>query len=296
MRLCLHLGPHRTASTHLQRALGGARPAMGRAGVALLLPQDLRGDGLPLEAVAAGTAPPEDVARLRAGCAPGAGGLILSEENLLGPALRRGLGPLPYPRAPERLARLLAAAGWEAPVRLLLALRQPADWIVSLWSQRLIAGHGQPFEVFAEGLAPAALGWSELIARLLAVPGVAGADLWRFADYPAVLPALAARALPPEAAAAVRPADAHANPGLSARAAAVIAAAPGGDRDARKALAAVARARFPVGPDAPPLAPWSPAQLTEAAAAHAEDLARLAALPGVTLLAPEAAPDPHPDP
>jgi hypothetical protein len=288
-RLCLHLGPHRTATTHLQQALAAARPALEAAGLRLLLPRDLRGTGaLPLEAVAAGD--PVAEARFRAGAVPGPAGLLLSEENLLGPALRRDLGPLPYPQAADRLSRLLAAAGWDAPVRLLLALRPPADWLVSLWSQRLAAGHFLPFGRFAAGIDPARLGWADLVARLLAVPGVAGCTLWRLADYPALAPAILAEALPPDAVAQVRPAPARANPGLTAAAVALIAAgAPGRDRAAQRALVAAARAQHPEGPA---VAPFAPALLAEAAAAHAADLARLAGLPGVRILGSGAHPGP----
>lgn len=294
MRICVHLGPHRTATTHFQQMLAAARPGVTAAGGRLLLPRDLRGPrALPLEAAVAGDA--DAAGRFRQGALPGPKGLLLSEENLLGPALRRDLGPLPYPLAAMRLERLLTAAAWPTPVHLMLAIRPPADWLVSAYSQRLLAGHYLPFAEFAAGIDPRRLGWAGLVGRLRALSGVAGCIWWRFAEYPRLLPAILSQAVPVEAAGLVRASPGRANPGLSAPAvAAVAAAASGKDRAAQRALAAEARARFPVGAASPPFAPFPPQLLAEAAAAHAEDLARLACLEDVACLQVEATARPDP--
>lgn len=302
MRVILHLGAHKTGSTHLQATLRSGDAALAAAGVRLLDPPRLRRPFGLEQIVRQGAAAPgaAALARMLAGApelapdrapdrvpelapAPAPGRVLLSDENLAGPALQDRAPGILYPLAEARLAAFLGAGG-VADVTLALAVRAPADWLVSAWSQRLLAGHYQPFEVFARGHDPARLRWAELLGRLLAVPGVAGCILWRFEAYPAVLPRVLDRL------AGLRdgmsPPGAPANPGLSARAAAAIAADPGGDREDRRRRAAAAQRRFPKSLAHPAPAPFAPAVLAAAAAAHAGDLAACAALPGVEMLAP----------
>lgn len=300
MAVFLHLGAHKTATTHLQGAFRAAAPALAAHGVRWFGPGRFRGPGaLPLKAVAeAGPQAPgaARLARVLGGARSAAqdGRLIVSEENLLGPALRPAPGAAPalYAHAERRLGHVLAATGLgggpgSGGVTLCLAVRAPCDWVVSNHSQRASTGRWMAWEAFADGVEPAALRWSGLVARLLAVPGVSGALVWAHEDYPAVFPSLLQRLLPEAARPLVVPAPRRANEGLSAAALAHIAAhSPGRTLEARRALVAEARARFPRGPDAPGFDPWPPAVREAAAAAHAADLERLRALPGVVWLAP----------
>lgn len=292
METVLHLGAHKTASTHLQRSLRAAAPALQDGGVALFTPPDLRGaGGLPLEAAAAGDA--AAAARLHAAWAATGRRLVISEENLLGPALRAEAPDVLYPRAHHRLAAMLGLvpeAGDDAappgPVQLMLAVRDPADWLVSSHGQRMMAGHWTRFDAFLAGHDPRRLTWSELVVRLLGVPGVTGCDIWRFEDWPAVMPVVLARMLPAALVPAIPPAPRAVNPGLSARALAALAEEAAPDRAARRAAAAAVQALYPKGPEHPAPQPFAPGLRAEIAAAHAEDLAALACLPGAHVLQP----------
>ena len=225
--LTVHLGAHKTATTHLQHSLGRARADLRRHGVAYFGPDLLRG-------------------RLR----------------------------LPQ----------LAAAKPAQPD----ALRAPLGFIASAHGQQVNAGRFAPISAYCAGFDPDALRWSELAARLLAVPGVAGLVAWRFEDYPAVAPAVLDAMLGPGAPVALL--DGARLVGTSARAIAharaQLAAAP--DTDPRAAIRD-ARARYPKSGAHPAPRPFDDARLRADAERYAEDCARLAALEGVTLLRPGAA-------
>lgn len=288
MDAILHLGAHKTASTHLQRMLREARPALEGAGVALFTPNELRlPEGLPLEPALAGD--PEAGGRVRDAVAGAGDWLVLSEENLPGPSMRPEAPGVLYPRAERRLAAFLEATGL-GEVRLMLAVREPVDWLISSHAQRMLAGRCVEFGAFVQGFDPRALAWSGYVSRLLAVPGVTGCDVWRLEDWPAVLPAVLGRMLPEGVAPAVRLLPGVSHAGLSARALALMAEARPAptDREARRAVALAARGRFPKSRENPAPRPFAPELVAESAAAHAEDLARLAALPGVRLLRPAA--------
>ena len=185
----LHLGAHKTASTHLQKCLRVALD--GAQNACFLGPSEMRTAPFGFEALAArGPGDPagaEAAAALRRRIA-GVPCVVISEENVLGTAhapkmLREARF---YPRADARLAHLVAGLG-AARVRLHLAVRDPAGFLVSAYCQRLYAGQVLPFAAFLGGLSPDRLRWSEMLGRLLAVPGVAGVTLWRYEDYPGVL-------------------------------------------------------------------------------------------------------------
>lgn len=293
--LALHLGAHKTASTHLQKTLRAAAPAMAARGLLWLGPAELRGSGLRLGLVAAGAPGAGAAARaLRAALAsqPAA---LLSEENILGTphAPRPDRAPELYPQADARLERVLAAAD-RPRVRLFLGLRDPAGFLTSAYGQSLLGGQIAPFADWLGGVAPEALRWSGLVARLRTLPGVAGVVLWRFEEYPAVLPALLAALLPADLAAQLRPAAGVTHPGLSARAQAqVMAALAAGTAGPETAQAA--RRLYPKGPQEPGFLPFDAAVRAASAAAYAADLARMAAWPAVRLLRPDPPPDPVPD-
>lgn len=291
--LSIHLGAHKTASTHLQQALRARRAALDAAGVACLGPAELRKGPLALGAVARGDGPVVE-GKLRqalsARLQPGRR-LLLSDENLLGPLLPKGHMPVEqlYPQADARLSRILRATGQE-DATVFLALRDPAGFLVSSYSQRLMSGRLLPFRDFLAGRDLAQVRWSELVGRLAAVPGVARLVVWRFEDYPAVAPQVLAEMLPPELAAQVRLAEGRVNQGLSQVAHdALMRGKPGLTVMQVRALAATLRKEFPKSPDAPGFMPVSAEDLARSHAAYAADMARVAAMPAVRYLIPETA-------
>lgn len=295
MRIIVHLGAHKTASTHLQLAMGRARTALAGQGVAMFLPDDLRRRGLRLADCL--SAEPEDrshsavIRQAFAKAARGARQMLISEENILGsahqPAMIREARF--YPDAGRRLARLrgLLPTGH---VTLALALRDPAGFLVSAYSQRLLSGRLEAFEHYRAGLDPAALSWCELVERLRAAMPAAGLALWPYEDYPANARAVLAVLLgDDDMARLVRLGPGRAHPGLSAAAhdalmaeARALADAPA---EAVQARARELRRRFDRAQGHAPLAPLDQATQGRAAASYAQELAQLAAQPGIHLLA-----------
>ena len=286
----LHIGAHKTASTHLQQAVRAQRRALLAEGVGFFGPPHFRSARFAFREVMAWRGPVE---RLRRRHAPGLVGkhsamrrLVLSEENILGGAHDADMfeqGRL-YPRAGARTARFIAAAGAQR-VTLFLAVRDPASFLMSAYSQKLLSGHPMPFDSFIGTLDPAQLSWAELLARLLSVSGVEGCVLWRFEDYPAIAPRVLDAMLAPAGAAQVPLPEQPAHQGLSARAQDEVMRwlRAGGRGDAAQA-ARRARRTFPKSAGEPGFAPFEPATLTATAQAYARDMARIAAMPGVTWL------------
>lgn len=292
MAVSIHLGAHKTASTHLQYSLRLGREALRAKGVFLAEPSMLRDAGaIPLEQALAegeGSAAQDlcrqQLDRLR-GAAPD---LLLSEENILG-GTRRGTlfsrRGLVYPFAARRLRQTIAMAGG-GPVVLYLALRDPADFQVSAFSLQVLLGNELELAPYLQGRDPVRVGWSGLVRRLAAVEGVARIVVWRYEDYPVLRPRLLDLMLP-EGVAATLPDPPRSNESLTQ---------PGYDWMLRRAmadseadlrdLARRARRRFRRGDGHPPLRLLDEATRIRSARAYAAEIARIRTLVGVTLLEP----------
>lgn len=192
--ITLHLGAHKTASTHLQRSIGAADLPDA---VRFVGPQGLRGKGrslperfgFPLDPKRQPPSP-VDPARALAQLAQGAARLVLSEESFAG-KLQTGWGRIPNPlyhAAPDRVARLVKAlqSAGVAHIDLCLAIRDPATFLTSAYSQvlhgrRMIAADKfrakNPFEL---------IDWHDYVTRLRGVPGISSLTIWRYEDHAAV--------------------------------------------------------------------------------------------------------------
>ncbi len=292
MALTLHLGAHKTASTHLQQALCAARPALRRGGVFYADPWSLRGQGVDLaRLLTAGAASPAEMARFSAILADAREtnpDLLISEENILGRTGRRRLvdrdGRL-YPDAEARLQQVIALAGG-GPASVFLSLRDPAAFNLSVFALQVGKGNEFDLKMFLNGRDPARIDWAGLVGRLRAVPGVARLVLWRYEDYPALRPRLLARLLPPALAVAV-PDPSPANESLTQAGYDWFLRRAMDEPDADlRSLARHALMRFPRAQGHGPLRLLSEAVRARSAAAYARDLAALAGLPGVELMAP----------
>ncbi len=282
----LHLGAHKTASTHLQKALSARREALGGVGCAYFGPERLRRDlklpslDRPLRGVQRKTAP------LRAALAEVTQPrLLLSDENILGetrpPSLAQG--EWLYPQAEIRLGKLLAALELEG-VTVALALRDPLGLIVSGWGHQHLAGRPISFEGYCADVVPDALRWSELVVRLCAVDGVSTVLIWRHEDYSALLPEIMQR-LTGVSCDLPSGQDAPLLAGPSARAMQVATQirAERPDLDYKHALRRAMR-QFPRGPDWPAPQPFGSAIQEKIRECYAEDWVELQKMARVTCL------------
>lgn len=283
---CIHLGAHKTASTHLQNALHAARQVLMTHRVAYFGPRVLR-HRLGLQPVMPPVAAmdPELLAQLHRHNGAGRR-LVLSEENILGTTRPRLIarGAQLYPDAEARLGAVLSALGAHH-VTLFVAVRMPLDFLVSAYGQQIYAGQVKPFAQYVAGIEPAALRWSDLVGRLRRLPGVAHCVVWQFEQYPGIAATVLDQMLGSAATCVTLP-ERQSNPGISAAALAEVltrgqAMAPA---EARK-LVRARRAALPKSADRPGFAPFGQAERARALSDYCADLDRLAAQDGVTLLA-----------
>lgn len=190
----LHLGAHKTASTHLQRSIGAAGP---HDDLAFVGPPMLRGPGeslperfgFPLDPVN-GQGAALSVRDVLRGMAQGRKRLVLSDENFAG-KLKTGWGRIPTPlyftaaaRVETLAARIVAAGG--PPLDLCLGIRAPAGYLNSAYSQIL---HGKRVidpDKFREKNPLTAIDWAQYVAALRAVPNVRSLTVWRQEDHAAL--------------------------------------------------------------------------------------------------------------
>lgn len=210
MKLIVHVGAHKTATTHLQRRLQSSSAALRQRGAAYYGPAALRGE-VPLSSLLAwpGRWPEVEAgwrARLDADEAAGMERVVLSEENLLGSMTPGELfdpGGRLYPHAGPRLAALFALLG-RRPVTVAMAVREPGSFVTSAFGMWLLGGGGALIEEFLRDADPAVFRWSELARRLLVEGGTPRLTVWRFEDYPHLRNRVLARLLSAERVAVVR--------------------------------------------------------------------------------------------
>ncbi len=281
--ICVHLGAHKTATTHLQKSLNAQRDVLLRKHIRYYGPGRLRGPG---KSVMARFGPeatqPGEVALDR--LVRGAKRLVISEENLMGwphpPRLARDAAL--YPRGPDQVAMIsAAAAGTE--LRLFLGIRNFSDFYTSLYSQMLFSGRVRPFDRFLRRIDYAGANWAQLVTRLTQVAPVV---VWRHEDYPGISPKILRRLLGWKLGKAIPMIEARVHQGLSQEAVAQLVAARQASADLAPEAALDMRRRFPQGPDRPAFDPWTRREHAESRDRYGRDLDRIASLPDVTLLTP----------
>ncbi|MFC0342428.1 hypothetical protein [Paracoccus niistensis] len=292
MSLTIHLGAHKTASTHLQQTLRGLIPRMLASGIHYSDVQHWRG-GVTRLGAALGEGP--DAARLRGRlrrrldvtCATWPE-VMISEENILGSLRREGLmgeGHVIYPQARARVARLTGMLR-HRPATVFLAVREPCAFLTSAFAMQVMGGHELLLADYLDGFDPARLSWAHLAERLLSVRGVARLVVWPYEDYGVLRPQILAQMLPGAlAAGAENPPPAIV--GLSQPAyAEVLERAMAQPHADLARLARDAKARHPRGPASPAPKLMDPETASRCREAYAADLERLAALECTTLLRP----------
>lgn len=285
----LHIGAHKTASTHLQKSLLAQRAALAVQGCAYLGPDLLRKTYALPSLIRSASVLWRKLARLRMDIAQEiARGqrIVLSDENIIGsprpPDL--ALGTQLYPQAQLRVEKLIAGLELQ-DVTLCLALRDPLPFLASAWGHQFLALKPKEFDVFVADTVPLALRWSELADRLLKCKGVSHLVLWRFEDHAVIAPQV--MALFGGSGAALPLLGSPHLVGPSARAIAHIGklTETRPDLAARHVLRRALR-RFPKSSDWPGPDPFGPALRAQSRTQYQDDWARLCHMPGVTCLQP----------
>ena len=282
----LHLGAHKTASTHLQHAIIAAKPLDG---VAFYGPRLLRGigDSIPERFGFPFDPDTAKVSRLSprqmlAQMAEGAAWLVLSEETFAG-KLQRGWGRIPTPlyfTAParvERLAQIVGEAGGPQ-IDLCLAIRNPTDFLGSAYSQILCGNRIVLPEKYRAKNAVADIDWADYVARLRAVPGVGKVTVWRQEDYAELFPQVCCAMVGRDDISVLQ---ARVQPRLSAKAvdAILVAKTWGGPELIQQAAEAL-----PITPDNPPYDLYTAAEHAASRNLYAAQCEAINGMDGVTLL------------
>ncbi|WP_386684296.1 hypothetical protein [Loktanella sp. R86503] len=285
----LHLGAHKTATTHLQHSLIAQRIPLWQRGIRTMMPPHLRGGGQSLEALfdlpikrsVTGHAP--DPAQVRDKLVGRAKRFVVSEENFLGVLqTRQGRVRLPlYPRARERLGMLIPVLSPERGVDLCFAIRDPAGFLNSAYGQVMMAGHVIASDQFKKQQPLGAVDWVDVITRLRATPGVNRLTIWCYEDYLSVFDQICHRMLG-GCDLPVAPLPQAIHGGLSRTAVArVLGAEPG-----RKVDPVEARQTWPVGPDHPPFNAFTAEELALSREFYTAQVDQILAMAGVDLLRP----------
>lgn len=179
MRIVLHAGAHRTATTTLQAVAADQAGRLRRQGLAVWGPDRTR--RAPLAATLGAMFPPRAAARHARPHALHT--LIVSDENLLGTMAGCVAAGCLYPRAAERLAAICALPGFR-PCRIGLSIRRPDHWWASVLSWLAAVDPAALPSDAIDRVAASDRGWRHVIADIAAAcPGV-GLVVW---DFPATI-------------------------------------------------------------------------------------------------------------
>lgn len=281
-QIALHIGAHKTATTHLQRSLSeqvklvrgiDARfygPPYFRNGPSIARRFGLEGDVTPEEARIAWTKMAGQTRRV-----------LLSEENFIGTMHNRFAKmdmPL-YPHASNRIGALADRIASDG-IDVFLGIRNPAHYVTSGYCQALMGGHKVILDDVKAQNPVSGVDWADLVSRLRQTDGIRDLVVWCYEDYKDLFSDIVARMIGPDSG--VQPLQKIVHQGLSTDAVAAILRryAAGKGRQA----AVRARNTFPIGPDHPQFDAFTPQEHAAAKAQYDRQLAHIAAMPDITFL------------
>ena len=229
VELTLHLGAHKTASTHLQQSIFSYEQQIIEAGVRPYGPDYLRSRGRNIPSLfglsrwtnikPSQRTPAEQIEFLSKGDRR----IFLTEENFLG-ALHEGNGKLALPvyrEAAERIGDLVGVLDG-VDVRIFLAIRSPDTFLESAYSQTVYNGHFlDPADYIAAHPFPQ-VDWADVVGQIARVDGVQSVHVWRYEDYAMVFKTLIRRMLRWRLGGIIEPIDRVIHEGLTDRAMAEI--------------------------------------------------------------------------
>lgn len=188
MKVLVHLGVHKTATTFIQSQLANNRQALARKGFGMAGIWAVRKRFTNLFDRLAWFDPvwrfvTRPVLRRRfdrlVGETEGIDAFLLSDENLAGTLAANYLFGRLYPWAGMR-AKMLAGLLSGHDVRFYLCIRRYPDYLVSSWLQLASKGKPPAFEKYVEKFSPEGRGWAELVADLAAAVGRDRLTVWTY--------------------------------------------------------------------------------------------------------------------
>ena len=284
IKIIIHAGAHKTASTHLQNRLLENEKRVVKSGCSYLGPKKIRDQFGTLWRALGRSDTPDEQERKRAALAAGQPRLVISEENIIGGFKDLMNGPnraILYPKAVERLARLARLLA-PNPLHIAMAVREPCSYYASVYNQLLLSGRFQTWERFSKGLDPMAVKWSDILRPIAEIPGVAAVSIWRYEDYYRLLPQILNTLLGQPRPDIPLHMEKRMHEGLSERAVQACCTWHAAGYDGR--LGAVAREDFPVSDTYPKFSPWPEELMRESRAAYGRDIEALGRAGNITVL------------
>ena len=284
IKIIIHAGAHKTASTHLQNRVLENENLVVKSGCSYLGPEKTRDQLGTLWRALGRSDTPDEQKRKLAALAAGQPRLVISEENIIGGFKDLMNGPnraILYPKAVERLARLAQLVA-PNPLHIAMAVREPSSYYVSVYNQLLLSGRFQTWERFSKGLDPMAVKWSDILRPIAEIPGVAAVSIWRYEDYYRLLPQILNTLLGQPRPDIPLHMEKRMHEGLSERAVQACCTWHAAGYDGR--LGAVAREDFPVSDAYPKFSPWPEELMRESRAAYGRDIEALGRAGNITVL------------
>ena len=284
IKIIIHAGAHKTASTHLQNRVLENENLVVKSGCSYLGPEKIRDQFGTLWRALGRSDTPDEQKRKLAALAAGQPRLVISEENIIGGFKDLMNGPnraILYPKAVERLARLAQLVA-PNPLHIAMAVREPSSYYVSVYNQLLLSGRFQTWERFSKGLDPTAVKWSDILRPIAEIPGVAAVSIWRYEDYHRLLPQILNTLLGQPRPDIPLHMEKRMHEGLSERAVQACCTWHAAGYDGR--LGADAREDFPVSDAYPKFSPWPEELMRESRAAYGRDIEALGRAGNITVL------------
>lgn len=293
--IAMHVGVHKTATSHLQRCLNKVAEPLAADGVRYRGPAYFRNADATIAARFGFaknqdiSAPTPDTAEALAVLRAGADRLVISEENFMGVlnAPRDFSRRQRYEAAAGRLNALSDATGHKLDV--FLGVRRPTDFINSVYGQLLFGGQIRPIGAYLRQNPLQSVDWLDLVRRVRGARGVGQVTVWRYEDYAALFDRIVAGLVGPEHAHHVQFVARNVNPGLSATAVAEVLHRHACGQDLPKNFGAIARTILPLEAGFPRFDAYTPDEHARGDAVYAAQIDAIDALDGVTLLRPDPA-------
>jgi len=188
-KIIMHLGAHKTASTHLQRSLKKNQNRLNAAGYTYFTPKQCRDALFPitlrLRDGGDRAALQKHAEMMFHGAANGNANLILSDENIIGHLNQLFNNDLIYPWSNFRTARFFALLP-DHRFELFISLRNMASFLPSAYVENLLHSEYLTFEQFLKGTEPWAFSWATMMRRFGNMSGGRQFTVWRYEDYGAI--------------------------------------------------------------------------------------------------------------